>query len=342
MNTQYLFNIFAFMALQLYNPFDNLYFDDKTCFLTGVDLKNSEETITVFPEWVMKQYNLENSSFTMMDNITSIAYKNLKLPCSENVKAAFLQLDDEIRNAFNGGYESVKALDTQKLFLWMGKMVYGVLYNDLLIEKKRLEQRKLELQLSARLKERMSLFHLMLQSLVAPITFGELKPWSISVVKLKYSKDIFNYHDDTIKLLFSLGMNGFGIIACLQDNGVVTHEQKDILDKIGETVLHPIQFEELYARFLYATFLLQYKVNYKIEQNENKLYIEALPITAERNKLLFGARNNNMYAQVLADLWSPWGLKKKDILNFPDEPVSFLEDATTYELIDPEKIEFPF
>lgn len=330
------------MALQLYNPFENLYFNDNTCFLTGIDLQHSEDTITVFPEWIMEQYGLANTSFTMMDNITSVLYKDLKLPCSKKVKEAFHQLDQEIKTAFEGGYESVKVLDSQRLFLWMGRIVYGVLYKDMLLERAKMEKRKLELNISTRLKERMGLFHLMLQSLVAPIEFSELKPWSISIVKLKYSKDIFNYHDDTIKLIFSLGMNGFGIIACLQDNGVIKESQQDILSKIGETVLHPIQFEELYARFLYATFLLQYRVNYKIEEREQALFIEALPIQEERNKSLFGAKDFNMYAQVLADLWSPWGLKKSEIANFPDEPISFLEDATTLQLIRPDTIDFPF
>ena len=140
------------------------------------------------------------------------------------------------KKAFEAGYDAVKKLQEERMFLWMGKFVYGVLYNDLVLEISRSQKRPnaKEFQLSPYLKQRFAKFHLMLQSLIVPMEFKGVKPWSIEIVKLKYSKDIFNYKDEPTNLNFSLGMNGFGIVACLQDNGAVAKKEKNILAKISE------------------------------------------------------------------------------------------------------------
>src|SRR6185312_1509697 len=140
-------------------------------------------------------------------------------------------LDEEIKEAFNEGYDAVKTIAEERLFLWMGKLVYGVLYHDLNLEIRRSAKNpKLkEFTLSPLLKERFAKFHLMLQSLVVPMEFKGVIPWSIEVVKLKYSQDTFNYKDEPTDLNCSVGMSGFRIIACLQDNGAVGSKQHDIL-----------------------------------------------------------------------------------------------------------------
>lgn len=330
------------MSLQLYNPFENMFFNNKTCFLTGEELFNENENITVFPEWVLQHYELSNTKFTMMDNVTFFLYKDIKLPCTNLVKTAFEKLDEEIKTAFNKGYDAVKKLDTHKLFLWTGRMVYGILYHDLIIEKESKEKKNIAFTISPALKNKFSLFHLMLQSLVAPIEFGSLKPWSITVVKLKYSKEIFNYRDDTINLVFSLGTNEFGIIAMLQDNEIIKQHETPLLEKIGETILHPIQFEELKARFMYNNYLLQYKPQYQIEEKENKLVITAHPFSTTNENNLFAKWDDKMFSEVLVEYWKTWGLKKTEIVTYPNAPISFLENENTYEFINPESIELPF
>lgn len=330
------------MPVQLFNPFDNIYLDEKTCFLTGEELTKEDEYIMVFPEWILNQFDLKGKKFTMMDNFTNINYEDFKLPCSEKVKVAFSTLENEIEAAFHKGYDGVSSVDKQKLFLWMGKIIYGILYQDLLIERKKQEAKKLEFKISDALKKRFSWFHLMLQSLVAPIQFGNIKPWSIAIVQLKYSKDVFNYRGDTINLFFSLGMNGFGIIALLQDNNIVMQKESDLLQKLNRTILHPIQFEELKARFTYSNYLLKHKRTFKIKEENDSIKIEAVTPLPEQNNTLFDIWDNNLFADVLTEYWKPWGLQKNNIITYPNAPVSFLENEYTYELINPESIELPF
>lgn len=330
------------MSLKLYNPFENLYFNDKTCFLSGDELNGDEDKITVFPEWILDRFDYRNRKFVLMDTVNSILYKDLKVPCSPKVKKAYEQLDREIENAFEGGYESMKSLDDHKLFLWISRMVYGVLYQEIDFEIKRLERRDDKFDISPVLKERFSLFHLMMQSLISPIEFSDKKPWSIEIVQLKYSNEVFNHRDDAINLLFSLGVNGFGIVACLQDNGVLMDEQRDLLEKIGDTELHPIQFEELSARILYLDYLLQAFPKYKLEDRGESLFIEALEVEAEPNRSIFSIWDNDMFEQVLEDYWTPWALTKKDIMGDSNFPISFLEDAYSFEFINPESIKLDY
>ncbi|MCO5230925.1 MAG: hypothetical protein M9958_07180 [Chitinophagales bacterium] len=330
------------MSLQLFNPFSELIFDDKICFLTGEELSRENEFVTVFPDWVMDKYEYRGKNFTLMDNVSQVKYEDLKLPCSLVVAEVYRKLDNDVEQAFAQGYEGVKSLSEQDLFLWMGRFVYGILYSDLVLERKKMEKQNKKFDISPVLKKRFGLFHLMLQSLVQPFEFKGNSPWSIAIVRLKYSKDIFNFRDSTVNLLFSLGINGFGIVASLQDSGIVKNHYDELLEKVGDTVLHPIQFEELCAKFLYSNYLLQYSPRYKIDVEEQFVSVETLPIDIQNGRPLFGKWDDNMFAQVLSGYWEVWGLTKKDIINFPSSPISFLENERTYELVAPESIEFPF
>lgn len=330
------------MSVQLYNPFENLFLDDKTCFLTGEDLNSSDDNITVFPEWILDRFDYRERSFQMIDAVNSFLYKDLKLPCSEKIRKEFDKLDLEVMAAFDKGYQGVSSLDQHRLFLWISRIVYGTLFNELKLEKAMKAKVGKEFKLSPLLQERFSYFHLMLQSLIAPVAFEAKKPWSITVVKVKYSEDIFNYRDDAVNLIFSLGIKGFGIVACLQDNGIVTEKQQEVLDKIGDTELHPVQFEELCARFLYTNYLLQDRPKYVLSSTEDGFLIKYIAPNNADNQPKFASWSNDMFGQVLEDYWTPWGLKKENITIFPNPPVSFLEAPHSLDFIDPESIKLAY
>ncbi|HUH52179.1 MAG TPA: hypothetical protein VLZ11_08770 [Flavobacterium sp.] len=330
------------MSVQLYNPFENLFLDDKTCFLTGDELSSPEDNITVFPEWILDRFDYRERSFQMIDSVNSFLYKDLKLPCSERIKKEFDKLDLEVMAAFDLGYHGVKNLDSQRLFLWISRIVYGTLFNELKLEKAMKQKVDKEFKLSASLQERFSYFHLMLQSLIAPMAFEEPKPWSIAVVKVKYSEEIFNYRDDAVNLIFSLGIKGFGIVACLQDNAIVMAKQQEVLDKIGDTELHPVQFEELCARVLYTNYLLQDRPKYALSSTDDGFLIKYQAPDSADNLPKFATWSNEMFGQVLEDYWTPWGLKKENITVFPNPPVSFLEAPHSLDFVNPEGIKLPY
>ncbi len=268
-----------------------------------------------------------------------VKYPDLTLPCSNEVLQAIAVLDEEIMRAFSTGFEAVKEIQEIRLFQWMARMVYGMLYHDIVFAKDEQIKKGQEFLVSPLLTTKFTWLHLMLQSLVRPIEFGEVLPWTIRIVKVKYSKDIFNYKDETNNLNFSLGMHDFGIIACLQDNGENAKFYKELIEKIGEKTLHPIQFEELCARFIYSNYLLDTTVAYDVHSTGNKIFLEATP--AENPKDLFRPWEDKMFSQVLANYWKPWGLTTSDIFSFPNSPISYLIDEYNNEIISADKILLP-
>ena len=327
------------MSLSLFNPFSDLIFDDQFCFLTG-DL--TTEKMTVYPEWLLDHFKFGTDRIEMMDKSKSYTYADLQLPCSPRVKKAFEELEEKIQIAYKKGFKGMSALGEHDLFLWTGRMVYGMLYYEMRYESARMLRLREPFNLSATLRERFGNFHLMMQSIIEPISFVGQKPWSIAVFPLKYSADIFSYRDDTVNLLFQFGVNGFGLISCLQDNGIIGGKQKEILEKMKGHVLHPIQFEELFARFHYSDYLLQYKPDYIIQNTDNGITIESLPVTATENRPVFGFWDDEVFAQLLTNYWSVYGIQRGDIIQFQKPFLSFLEKPYTNDFVLPEGIDLPF
>jgi len=323
------------MSQTLYNPFTDLIFDPHFCFLSGA---LTTEKMSVFPQWLMDHFKFGDERIEMMDKAKSYNYEDLELPCSPEVKKAFDALDVKIKAAYEHGYEGMAALDELLIFQWTGRMVYGLLYYEMVYERNRLLNQGEEFELSPALQERFSNFHLMLQSVIEPITFKGKKPWSIVVFPLKYSADIFSYRDDAINLMFSFGVNGFGFVACLQDNGVLKAKHTEVLEKIEGHVLHPVQFEELYARFHYSDYILQYSPKYLVEYKGDQISIAV----KEEKDPLFGFWNEDIYSQLLSNYWGVYGITKDDILQPQRPTLSFLENPYTKEFVNPEAIALPF
>ena len=105
--------------------------------------------------------------------------------------------------------------------------------------------------------------------------------------------------------------------------------------------MHPAQFEEMYGRFIYSNYLLRKLPDYKI-RNENGTTVFELPEIAAGEMKKFSPWQDEIFAQVLANLWKPWGLTMNDIYTFPNSPLSYLINERTYEFIPPDYIGLPF
>lgn len=330
------------MALDLFNPFQNMIFDPHFCFLSG-DL--TTEKMTVFPEWLMEHFKFGKEEIALMQNTKAkmTAYKDLKLPCAPHVKKAFEELDEKFKKAYDQGYEAIAELDELVLFQWSGRIVYGLLYLEMMGEWEHNQELGKSFDFSAKLRDRMGKFHHMLQSLIEPVRFGERKPWSIVTFPLKYSADILSFRDDIINLLFQFGVNGFGFVVCFQDNGIVKETEKELVDKIKGHTLHPVQFEELYARFHYRVDLLQYIPQHRLHINGEEIEIESLPVEQTDPELpLYGIWTDDFYARLLSNYWQVYGIEKGQIIQFQKPFLSYLENPYNKNFIDPETIDLPF
>lgn len=312
------------MAPILYKPFDTLNFNSQTCFLSGEKLAPSDQAIPVFPQWLMQEYDLAGKPFKLLDE-SMASYQDMTLPCSNSIyNEALVPLEEEIKTAFMNGYEAVSLIPEIKLFQWIGKMVYGILFNEIRIGIRQQQAQNEEFILSQSLMHKFSNLHIMLQSLITPVIFDGTLPWTIRIVRLNAKQDLFNYRDEINTLTFSLSMKDFGIIACLQDNGTNNVYHKEILGKIGDQALHPVQFEEISGRFFYSNYLFNRLPEYTFMPTNEALYIEAMPLRGMSSKPLFDIWQNKVYGQVLENFWKPWGLVLFEIIKVPERPLSYL------------------
>ena len=314
------------MDKTLYNPFKKLEFKNRKCFLSGQDVKPGEET-TVFPKWLMDQFQLYEKPFKLLDESLA-TYSVLKVPCSERVfKDSFEPLEETIEKAFNIGHSAVAELPSLLLFQWIGKLVYGMVYNELRIGIRQQQANGEEFLVSEGLMHKFGNLHAMLQSLIRPLEFEERTPWTIRIFKVDNSPEVFNYRDEINTLTFSLAMNDFGIIACLQDNGANAIYHEKMLDEVQQNQLKAIQYEELIARFYYSNYLFNRLPEYNILPTAEAVYIEAMPLRGLSSKPLFDVWQAKPYGQVLENFWKPWGLTLFEIIKDPDSPMSFLLNA---------------
>ncbi|WKK59124.1 hypothetical protein [Sphingobacterium sp. BN32] len=314
------------MATKLYNPFLDFKFDNKTCFLTGETLQSEDEQIQVFPMWMMRAFDLEEKPFKMLDESFS-TYKKLQLPCSTRAAAAIAAVDRLVEHAVEQGYEAVRQLDQEVLFQWIGKILYGVVFNEIQAGIRQAVMTGEELNFSQALVLKFRNLHAMLQSMVIPMEFEHKNPFTIEVFHVDNAEDTFLYRDEINTLIFSLRMKDFGLIATLQDNGTnaIYHEEALALTK-GKK-LHPVQFEEIGAKYFYTAYLFNRLPEYTYMEVGDKVYVEPMPLNDWTMKPIFDNWQAKTYGQVLENFWKPWGYTLFEIIKDPENPMSFIKDG---------------
>jgi len=318
--------IFAAMPAQIYHPFEDINFSNNTCFLTGQKLTSVEEKIQVFPQWLMSRYTLEDQPFKLLDE-SMATYKDLKIPCAALVNERWLEpLEAEIAAAFDLGYDAVKNVDELKLFQWAGKLLYGIIFNEIQSGIKQQRAQGEEFNISQSIIHKFNYLHLMLQSINLPLFFENFKPFSLFLFKVENNEQEFGYRDEINTLTFALRIKDFGLVICLQDNGANRMYHREVLEKIAGESLHPIQFEEFSGRVFYSAYLFNRLPEYNILPVGDDIYIESMALRGMSSKPLFDTWNNKTYGQVLENFWKNWGFLLLEIIKNPEHPMSFLFD----------------
>lgn len=326
------------MAFQLYQPFKSFSFDNKNCFLTGEPVLN-QVLVSVFPDWIIKKYDLFQRPFKMLDE-SMVSYADIKLPVSTNTQTHLKNLDDKLEESLKNGFNGLTLLPQLELFLWAGKIVYGIIFNELEAAIKQNQATGADFNMSQGLIHKFTALHQMLQAITSPITFDNFKPWSIFLCKVNNPDDEFTYRDEINTLTFSLRMNDFGLIINLQDNGVNQQYHQQVWGKIANQTLHPIQFEELCARVFYSAYLFNRLPQYHIMPANNQIFIDAMPLQGMQAKPIFDEWQKKIYGQVLENFWKRWGFLHLQIIKNPQQPLSFLfDDAGNF--LPPETILLP-
>ncbi len=312
------------MSAQLYQPFEQFNFGNRSCFLTGEPLNSEEEKIQVFPAWLMARYQLEDKMIKLLDQ-NYVGYKDLKLPCAAAINENYIApLEVEIATAFEQGYEAVNQLNELKLFQWAGKLLYGIIFNEMQAGIRQQHAMGESFHLSQALRHKFGNLHLMLQSLSLPLQFDGFKPYSLLLFKVNNAENEFSYRDEINTLTFCIRLNDFGLILCLQDNGTNRFYHGDVLQKLEGKTLHPIQFEEVCARLFYSAYLFNRLPEYQVLPLPDVIDIEAMPLRGNHQKPPFDDWQEKTYGQVLESFWKKWGFLLFEIIKDPEHPMSFL------------------
>jgi len=310
-----------------FNPFDLLKPKTKNCFLCGKALSKYSSVEHVFPKWLQNRFNLWDKQLTL-SNKSEILYRNLKIPCCNKCNNDYLaKLENEIAIKVGKGFIEFKGLDELKIFQWLGKIEFGILFEELtlLYDRKRPEDGTI---ISPKMLEYFRDIHGFLQSLRLPFEFCSRKPWSIFIFNVHSYNDErdFDYTDTFYTQNVFIRMSDIAVAACLFDNNTQKEMFKDYFQQFEGIKLHPIQFDEICAKISYKSTLLNRDPSYVAilpDDEYTKTHVINLP-TAGFNPEVFDDWNPREYAKYLEYFWAKYGIRFEDIYKETGEVATYL------------------
>jgi len=317
-----------------YNPFDTMSFTYDRCFLCGHSLTGKKGIEHIFPKWLQNRYSLWNQEIHLL-NRSTIPYRKLTIPCCHTCNSVYLSsLENTIQLYHEKGFPEFVKLDRIKIFQWIAKIFYGLLFKELSLLTDRSDLNYGTIT-SPDLLQELRTLHTFLQSIRMPFESVNFHPWSIFLVETHTygDKRDFDYHDEIFILTFSIRLGEIGIIACLEDNGAQEELFSNYFDKFKGIKLHPTQFDELVAKVTYKAALMNRVPKYIMQlpkEEGQKVTVIASPLQGLSSKPIFDDWNQRDYAAYLAFQWNKYGIQFEDIFREPNMVLSMLvnEDGT--------------
>lgn len=232
------------------------------CFLCGaLDVSISQEH--VFPKWLQHRYNLWNQRLILL-NKTFIQYRNLRVPCCAICNNEQLsQLEGKISSAVASGYHACVKLDPRLWYLWCGKLFYGVVRKELDLPLDRAQPNSGGI-LSEPNLESFSNLHRFLQGILGKHMFLGEAPYSVLICNLYELAEQFHYSfvDSFPYMTLAIRMGETGVIVAFEDAGLTSKSYGRYVAAVDGRKMHPLQFDELYAKVTYQVSLIDNSINY--------------------------------------------------------------------------------
>jgi len=287
----------------IYDPIEDQSLDNNHCFLCGKKLTRTNRTIEhIFPKWLLNRFSLWEQTLTL-PNLTTIKYKQIKIPCCKDCNNAFLgAIENRIEKASSKGYKYFNKLPRKIIFLWLLKIYYELRFMDLrlLLDQKDNQQGTI---INKEILEEYRMCHLFLQAVRIKVKIHKPCPWSIFIVPVqKYDKKEldFDFRDNSFFLTIAIRMGDIGIIACLQDNNTQYQMFSRYFTKFKKVDLHPLQFSELVARVFYKESLRNRTPSYITFLGDNHLEVITNPLGGFSSQLIYNEWVQSDYAQWLS------------------------------------------
>jgi hypothetical protein len=313
---------------RLFHAVEHRRFGRYICFLCGrrLSLKNRSDE-HVIPKWLQSRFSLWNQKLTLL-NGTHIPYKSLTIPCCVECNTGHLHsIEDQVSIATLNGHKAVAALDPLTLFMWLGKIFYGLLYKESFLIRDRRSGRTTPIVTRKDLKA-FALHHLFLQAARMPFKFEPAIPASIFVFRVISPHDIrfrWDFRDSLTLMTLSCRIGEIGILAALQDGGA-QRDSKDVFwRRYQKHKLHPLHFTELTAAFFYSSSLVNRVPKFMIVESPGpSVHVVQNPLRGFSLKPIFDDWNQEAFAGLLSQMI---GLPFDQVLVPPTGVASWLHDA---------------
>ena len=290
----------------LFAVFEKHDFSVNTCFLCGLRLAASTRSDEhVVPQWLLHRFELHNKRLTLL-NGTQIPYRQLTIPCCKTCNNKHLSLvESKIRSVVEGG-APLDSLDQKSIFIWMGKIFYGVLYREVLLPMDR-SGRVPGSIFPAEQMQSFRTLHTFLQTARLNIDFQCMHasfPASIFAFKMQEPKTIkakFDFRDSIHAPAVYIRLGSVGFIAAF-DTGAAAYETFHVYRKYKRYRLHPVQFEELGAAVFYKATLFNRVPKLMVAGNRRLGYeITILPLQGMSTRPVFLPWDTGQFARVLSE-----------------------------------------
>lgn len=235
-------------------------FGPDDCFLCGVDLSVTSGIRTeehIFPKWLLQELNLWDESITQLDGRIAY-YRRLKVPCCQRCNGEHLsRVEARVKDAYLKGLSEFRELDRRDLFVWLGKIYYGIIYRESLVPRSVRDQSGERLVPSEHL-ETFSFHHFLLQAVADRVDWFPRYPGPASFhffecLDHKVPGRRFDYLDDLDVPMLAIRIGRIGVVCVLQDWGRSENVQQVHVRTAKTMRLHPTQFREVYGRLKYLT-----------------------------------------------------------------------------------------
>jgi hypothetical protein len=271
------------------------------CFLCGKSLLSGDYTQEhIVPRWAQRRYNLWNQHINLL-NQTSIPYRNLTVPCCDECNQYRLKpIEDSISQTVDLGKNAVEQLGKMVAFLWLGKLLYGLLYKELTLLFNRADP-TVGTIITPELIKRYKTHRFFLQQVRNLVECVDFCPGSIHVFAMqKMPQPVLEWdfcdNVDTMFVGCRVGRTAF--FASLEDGGAEQTMAPNYAD-IANLELHPIQFREICAHVSYrSTLRTRTPKHITLQGNPHKVH--QLPLGGFSLKPYFEEADTETYVKYLA------------------------------------------
>ena len=275
------------------------------CFMCGVHIPEGSDQRTVehvFPKWLLRELDLWDGSVSQIDG-RRLAYRRLTVPCCLACNGIDLSpVEERLRAAFGAGFGAFKQLDRRDLFIWLGKIYYGLVYRESFQPRYVREQNGERLVPEEHLRS-IAFHHFLLQAAAGLVRWEPEFPGPASFhffECLDHGDPLrrFDYMDDLLLPILGLRMGTIGVVCVLQDWGRSERVQQPHLIAARGMKLHPTQFREAYGRLSYMT-----KASWKNKMHPVIEGKDVVTVLAGPPGEFAGSFIVHDFARVMASLW---------------------------------------